>query len=418
MKGDNSSDMIQQFLLSAALFSAAALLSAADTLPTVPANPNVRVIEEIVAKVNNDIITRGELERQRVQIEAEIRQQKGLSGEELTKEVKQKQADALREKIDQLLLVQKGKDLNINVDPEITRQLADIQVEQKISDPDKFHEWVSQASGGLSFEDVRQNMKDQLITRKVVSQEVGSKISVPQPEIQKYYDDHKAEFVRQEMVFLREILIKPTVDTPAGLTAAKKKADEIVVRARNNEKFSLLVRDYSAAETAKNDGDLPPYKRGEMPKEMEDSVFTKTKGYITDPMKVASGYLILRVEDHYAAGQASIDDVKNEIMDHLYTPQMQPKLRSYLTQLRQDAFLEIRGGYSDSGAAPGKDTSWKDPSVLKPQTTTKEEVAARKHKKKMLGVGVPFTSSTPKQAPAAPTVTPTPQAPVTPPNQQ
>lgn len=409
--------MLQQFRLPAAFVFAAAALLAADTVPTVPANPNVRVIEEIVAKVNNDIITRGELERQRVQIEAEIRQQKGLSGDELAKEVKQKQADALRDKIDQLLLVQKGKDLNINVDPEVTRRLADIQVEQKISDPDKFHEWVSQASGGMPFEDVRQNMKDQLITQKVVSQEVGSKISVPQQEIQKYYDAHKAEFIRQEMVFLREILIKPTADSPAGWAAAKKRAEEVVQRARANEKFSQLVRDYSAAETAKNDGDLPPYKRGEMPKELEDAVFTKNKGYITDAMKVASGYLILKVEDRYAAGQASLDDVKNEIMDRLYSPQMQPKLRTYLTQLRQDAFLEIRGGYVDSGAAPNKDTSWKDPSVLKPQTTTKEEVAARKHKKKMMGVSVPFTSTAPKQAAPAPTVTPTKQTPVTPPNQ-
>ena len=65
-------------------------------------------------------------------------------------------------------------------------------------------------------------------------------------------------------------------------------------------------------------------------------------------------------------------------------PRMQPKVREFLTKLREDAFLEIRAGYVDSGAAPGKDTAWKDPAQLKPQTTTKEEVAARKHKKKLL----------------------------------
>ena len=98
--------------------------------------PTPRVIEEIVAKVNNDIITRGELEKTRAQLEYEIRQQKGLSGAELDKEVRQHQADALRDQIDQLLLVQKGKDLNINVDPDVTRRLADIQTQDaKISDP-------------------------------------------------------------------------------------------------------------------------------------------------------------------------------------------------------------------------------------------------------------------------------------------
>lgn len=404
-----------------AVFSvSAALLPAAGADPVLPANPNIRVVEEIVAKVNNDIITRGELEKMRVQIESELRLKKGLSGQELEKEVNAHQADALRDKIDQLLLVQKGKDLNIKVEGEITRRFAEIQVESKISDPDKFHEWIREQSGGVSYEDVRQNMTDQLMTQKVIGEEVGSKISVPQSEIQKYYDDHKTEFVRQEMVFLREILVAPSDASPAAWAAAEKKAKEIVARARNNEKFSQLARDYSAAETAKNDGELGAFKRGELKKELEDKVFTQNKGYVTDAFKTDNGYLILKVEDRYAAGQASLEDVKNEIMDRLYTPRLQPALRAFLTKLREDAFLEIRGGYVDSGAAPNKDTSWKDPATLKPDTTTKEEVASRKHKKKVLGVAVPFSAKTPAATPPPPPplVTPVSSTPVKPPGQQ
>jgi len=371
--------------------------------------PNIRVIEEIVAKVNNDIITRGELERTRLQLEAELRQ-KGLSGPELAAEVQKHQADALRDQIDQLLLVQRAKDMNINVDPDVTRRMAEIQVESKITDPDKFHEWVRQQSGGQSFEDVRQQMKNQISTQRVIGQEVGSKISVPTPELQKYYDEHKAEFVRQEMVFLREILIAPTDKTPASWAAAEKKAKDIQARARKGEKFSALARDYSAAESAKNDGELPPYKKGDMRKELEDLVFKQNKGYVTDLLKTDNGYVFFKVEERYAPGQASLEDVKNEIMERLYTPRMQPALRAYLTKLREDAFLEIRGGYVDSGAAAGKDTSWKDPATLKPETTTKEEVASRK-KKKMLGV-IPRGSSKidPGKLPP-PTVTPVPPAP-------
>jgi parvulin-like peptidyl-prolyl isomerase len=398
-----------------------ALLPAAGTDPVVPTNPNIRVVEEIVAKVNNDIITRGELEKMRLQIESELRLKKGLTGAELEKEVKAHQADALRDKIDQLLLIQKGKDLGLKVDGEITRRFAEIQVDSKISDPDKFHEWIREQSGGIPYEDVRQNMTDQLMTQKVIGEEVGSKINVPQSEIQKYYDDHKAEFVRQEMVFLREILIAPTDASPAAWAAAEKKAKEVVARARNNEKFTQLVRDYSAAESAKNDGELGSYKRGELKKELEDKVFAQNKGYVTDPIKNDNGYLILKVEDRYAAGQASLEDVKNEIMDRLYTPRLQPALRTYLTKLRQDAFLEIRGGYVDSGAAPNKDTSWKDPATLKPETTTKEEVAAtHKKKKKLLGVPVPFSGSAvkPSSPPPPPLVTPVSNTPVTPPDHQ
>jgi peptidyl-prolyl cis-trans isomerase SurA len=405
-----------------AIFSlTATLLPAAPADPVIPANPNVRLIEEIVAKVNNEIITRTEMEKLRIQIDSELRLKKGLAGVELEKESKAREADAMESKIDQLLLIQKGKDLNIKVEGEITRRFAEIQVDSKISDPDKFHEWIREQSGGLSYEDVRQNMTDQLITQKVIGQEVGSKINVPQSAIQKFYDEHKTEFVRQEMVFLREILVAPTDASPAAWAAAEKKAKEVVLRARNNEKFNVLARDYSAAETARNDGELGSFKRGELKKELEDKVFAQNKGYVTDEFKTDNGYLILKVEERFAAGQASLEDVKNDIMDKLYTPRLQPSLRTYLTKLREDAFLEIKPGYLDSGAAPNKDTTWKDPATLKPETTTKEEVAARKHKKKVLGVGVPFTSSGSTKSsspPPPPLVTPVSQNPVKTPGQQ
>jgi peptidyl-prolyl cis-trans isomerase SurA len=358
---------------------------------TDPANPNVRLIEETIAKVNNEIITRSEMEKQRIQIESELRLKQGLSGDELEKKTATYLADGLKDRIDQLLLVQKGKDLNIKVEGEVTRWLAEVQVESKISDPDKFREWIREQSAGISYEDVRQNRADLLLTRRVIAQEVGSKLAVPQTEIHKYYGDHKGEFVRQEMVFLSEILIAPKDASSSAWADAEKKAKDIALRAQNNEKFGQLARDYSAAESARSDGELGSFKRGELKKELEERVFAQTKGYVTEPFKTENGYLILKVEERYAAGQASIDDVKNEIMDKLYTARLDPALRTYLNKLREDAFLEIKAGYVDAGAAPGKDTSWKDAVLLKADTTTKEEVAARKHKKKLLGVAVPFT---------------------------
>ncbi len=397
--------MLSKYWLGSATFALTSLMSFAAEAP------KIRVIEEIVAKVNNDIITRGELERTRTQLEAELKQQKNLGGEPLAVQLKKHEADALRDQIDQLLLVQRAKDLSINVDPDVTRRIAEIQVESKISDPDKFHEWVRQQSGGQSFEDVKQQMKNQISTQRVIGQEVGSKISVPQAEIQKYYDEHKSEFVREEMVFLREILIAPTDKTPVGWAAAEKKAKDIQARARKGEKFSQLARDYSAAESAKSEGELGSFKKGQLRKEIEDVVFKQNKGYVTDLVKTDNGFVFLKVEERYAPGQAALEDVKNEVMERLYTPRMQPALRAYLTKLREDAFLEIRGGYVDSGAAPGKDTSWKDPATLKPETTTKEEVASRK-RKRLLGI-VPRGSSkiNNKLPPPTPTVTPVPPAP-------
>ncbi len=125
---------------------------------------DVHIIEEIVAKVNNDIITKGELARVRMDIEAELRQQ-GATGPKLNDALREKSADALRDQIDQLLLVQKAKDLNINVDGEISKRLAAMQVQSKITDDDKFHDFIREQMG-MSFEDFKQQAKNSLLTQQ------------------------------------------------------------------------------------------------------------------------------------------------------------------------------------------------------------------------------------------------------------
>src|SRR5690349_4351412 len=142
----------------------------------IAAAADVHVLEEIVAKVNGDIITRGEIERTRQQLAVELRQQ-GVSGAKLQQELKDREKDALRDQIDQLLLVQRGKDLNINVDTEVTKRLAEIQIQSKITDPDKFHDFIREQSG-MPFEDFKSQMKNQILTQRVIGQEVGSRMNV------------------------------------------------------------------------------------------------------------------------------------------------------------------------------------------------------------------------------------------------
>ena len=131
-----------------------------------------------------------------------------------------------------------------------------------------------------------------------------------------------------------------------------------------------------------------------MSKQLEDLIWEKDRNFITEPIKIKNGFLILKVEDHHKAGQAERDEVEGEIMDMLSQPRLQPELRKFLTKLRLDAFLEIREGFSDSGAAPGKSTKWTDPAQLKPETTTKAAVLAKNHRKKVLWmVPVPGTNT-------------------------
>lgn len=377
---------------------------------------DVRIVEEIIAKVNGDIITRGEMEQARTRLMEEAKSQ-GLTGAQLAEVVRNQDKNALRDQIDQLLLVQRGKDLDVKVDADVTRRLAEIQSQSKITDPDKFHDYIREQTG-MSFEDFQQQMKNTLLTQKVIGEEISSRISIPEADLRKYYEEHQKEFVREEQVFLSQILLSTEGKTPAQVAAAQKKAADLVTRARKGEKFSDLARQNSDdPATAKDGGQLPPYKRSEhlLVKEIEDLVFQQKRGYVTDAIKLPQYLLILKVDDHYEAGQASFEEVKEQITQKLAEPKMEPKVREYLTNLRQNAFLQIKDGYVDAGAAPGKDTRWKDVIQLKPETTTKEEVAAKRKRKLLkvipLGTAKSAAGATPAATTPAATTPPPPDTP-------
>jgi parvulin-like peptidyl-prolyl isomerase len=383
--------MISRFVVLSAAVVAAALAA------------EIRVVEEIAAKVNGDIITRGELEQTRRTKEQELKGQ-GLSGAKLAQALREAQANSLSDQIDQLLLVQKAKDHSINVDADITRQIAELQVNSKISDPDKFHDWVREQTG-MTFEDYRDGMKRQMLSQRVIMQEVGRGINVPEAELQKYYDEHKNEFVRQEQVFVSQILISTDGKTPEQIAAAEKKAKDVSARWRKGEKTTDLIREASDDPNSAYNS----YQRGQLAKQIEDIVFVQKKGFVTDPIRTPTHFVVMRVEERYEAGQATFEEVKSEIEDRIRRQRMEPKIREYLSRLRTQAFLEIKDGYVDSGAVPGKDTRWHDVAQLKPQTTTKEEVASRvKHRRKLLFVPIPGTNKKEPQKIDLPTPPPAP----------
>jgi len=341
----------------------------------------VRIIEQIIAKVNGEIITQSEIKRYLRAAEAELRQQ-GLTGERLEQALKAREADILRDRIDNLLLVQRAKELDIKVDSDVTKQLADLQRRAKIADQEKFQEFVREQSG-MSFEDFRQQLTDDLLRRRVISQEIGSKIHIPRSEIEKYYKEHQDEFIRDERVFLSEILISTVGKSPEEITALEKKARSLVERARRGERFPELARDNSDSESAEEGGELGAFSRRDLQPQIADIVFAQQRGYVTDPIRIPNGFLILRVDEKHNAGLASLEEVENEIFQKLADPKFQPAVREYLTKLRMNAFLEIREGYVDSGAAPGKDTSWMRAAELKPETVTKEEVVSRRYRPRL-----------------------------------
>ncbi|HLJ13878.1 MAG TPA: peptidylprolyl isomerase [Bryobacteraceae bacterium] len=357
---------------------------------------DIGVVDEIIAKVNGDIITRGDLEHSRKQLEAELHQQ-GLSGSRLADALRDQEQNMLRDKIDQLLLVQKGKELNINVDSDVSKYLADMQRQFNIADPDKFQQFIHDQTG-LPFEDYKNDIKNGYLTQRVIRQEVGSKITIKKEEIAKYYNEHKSEFNRQEKVILSEIFLSTEGKDAAAAAAIEKKAKDLVARARKGEKFGELARANSDGASAQAYGDIGGWEKGKLQPILEKAVWDKPRGYVTDPVRMPNGLEILKVEEHQKAGQETLEEAEQEITEKLFAPRMQPEVRAYLTKLRQDAFLQLKPGYVDSGAAPGKDTRWQDPAQLKPETVTKEEVSAKtRHKRLLWMIPIPGTETTAKQ---------------------
>lgn len=361
---------------------------------TVASQADVVTIEQIIAKVNGEIITNVDLDHDRADLEKQLRAN-GMTGQRLEDALKAEVPNLLRNKIDNLLLMQKGKELDLKVDPDVNKYIADLQRQTGTTDPQKFEALVRQETG-KSYEDFKADIKNNLLSQGVMREEVMRKIQFKGEEIRAYYDTHKDEFQREERVFLREIAISTQgkQDNPTAMAAAEKKAKDLVDRARRGERFAELAQTNSDSPTAKDGGALDPYKKGELAPAIEAAVWDKERGTILDPIKIPTGLLILRVEEHHKAGLADFEEVEQEIQNRILDSRRQAALRAYLTKLRDVSFLEIKAGYEDTAAAPSKDTKWNDPAELKPDTTTKSEVLANPSRKRIFGmVPIPGTKS-------------------------
>lgn len=334
-----------------------------------------QVLETIVARVNNDIVTLSELNKNRAQLQAELGQR--LRGIELSAQVAEKEKDLLRDLVDNLLLVQKGKDLGLNVDTEMVKYQDKLRKDMNLASMEDLEKAV--VAQGLNFEDWKANTRNEMIKRQVIGREVSSNIKVSQDEIKKFYDTNKDKMQRPEMVFLRELLISTENKTGPALEAAEKKAADVLAKAKKGDNFGELAAKESDADSAKNGGDIGGFERGKgMAKEIEDAVWSLKKGGVTDIIKVKTGLLILKVEEHTQAGIPPLADIEPQVQDQIYMERMQPALRTYLTKLRNEAYLEVRPGYTDSGAPETLSSAHLIPVDVSPEELTTTVAGAKK----------------------------------------
>jgi len=349
------------------------------------AQTKTRVVEEIVARVNNEIITRSDLERARAEVEQEARQEcQNCAPQQLQALIAEKQKNVLRDLIDQSLLVQRAKDLSINVDTDVTKRLDQLRQQNNLKDMDELEKKIRDS--GLDYEDFKNSIRNNLLTQEVIRSEVGRNIIISREEIQKYYDEHKNDFVRPEQIYLREIFVSTEGKKESELPDLEKKANNLLDRVRKGEDFAELAKRYSDGNSAPRGGELPAFERSQLSKELADVVFKMNRGQMTDVIRTKQGFLILKVEQRYDAGLQPVDKVEGEISNRIYEAKMEPGLRNYLKTLRQDSYVVVKPGYVDSAAVAS--TPIQEVAPVNP-----EDEKERKGKKKFLLFGKRKTAS-------------------------
>ena len=342
----------RRFRTPAAFGMGAMLLACCAAAQTHPATEQApyggEVVESIIARVNDQIITRSAYDRSLKDMEQED-EQRGATPDQVADDRK----NLLRSLIDQQLWLSRGKQLGTTCDIELTKRLDAIRKQYHLSSIEDLQKAAEEQ--GVSFADFKANICNQIITQNVMRQEVGSTIQITPGEARQYYEQHKQDFVQPESIHLDEILVSTgSTDDPKKAAAAKAKAEDIEAKLNAGGDFAQLARTFSDGPTAAGGGDLGDYKRGQLPQQLEDKVFPLKAGQWTEPILTRQGWIILKVTQHTAAGAAPYKQVESQVDDALYMSRMEPAIRAYLNKMRDNASIFIAPGYTDTAATPNE----------------------------------------------------------------
>jgi peptidyl-prolyl cis-trans isomerase SurA len=363
------------------------------------------VVEEPIVFVNDQIISKSDYERQLEEMEATGRQQNWTA-----QQLEDQKKNLLRDMVDQQLLLSKGKELGITGETDMVKQLDQIRKQNNLDSMEALE--AAAKAQGVSFEDFKQHIRDRIITQQVIGQEVYRKVNISQSDIQRYYDQHKAELDQPESVKLSEILIPN--DTTAGtdeaaqVAAAQTKADAVYAKLQAGAKFDELAKSTSAGTTAAEGGDLGEFKRGKLAKVFEDQTFNMKAGQFTKPIRTKQGFVIFEVTAHNPGGIPPLKDVLPQIEEAIGSERTEPALRAYLKQLREEAYLEYKPGYVDTAYVPNPSKPTYS-AYTAPTPKKKKKVQRTRYRQRTFGSAPKKElASTPATAPAS---APTPDAP-------
>lgn len=294
-----------------------------------------KTVDRIVAQVNDDIITLSELNRQTAEFRKELASK--YTGPQLEQMIQKAEQQALDNLITEKLMYQKGVELGFNadVDTKVSAEVQGLVKELNFKDTEELEKYFEQA--GRSLKEYRENVKRQIIIQDLIYAFVDSRITLLTTEIEKYYQEHQAEFSTPEEVTLSEILIAGE----GNGTEAEARANDIYSRLQKGESFADLATQYSKGSTANKGGSIGAYLLSKLNADTVKVIAGLKEGDVSKPQKIKEGIIIYRIDTRKVSATVPMDQVRNEIRSRIHSKKRGPEIERYVNQLKEEAYINI-----------------------------------------------------------------------------
>jgi len=306
--------------------------------------PRADILEQVLVKVNGDIITKTDLEQRQV---AALRQKdpnlRPENEAELRKALAEITPSVIVDAVDELLILQRGRELGYTMSTEQFDSIVEnIKKENKLEDEEQFQAALKQE--GMTMADLRKQLERTMIIQRVQQVEIMSKLEVTDAELKMYYDSHKETFTTKPQLTLREILVAvPTSDRGVNVgleEEAKGKAEEIRRRLEAGEPFARLAADLSDSPSKANGGLVGPITMDVLAPEFQEALKDLKPGDLTPVLRTGRGYQVVRLETMETATVKPFDESRDEIADRIANEKRRGEFTKFLEKLRGQAIID------------------------------------------------------------------------------
>jgi peptidyl-prolyl cis-trans isomerase SurA len=312
-------------------------------------------IEQIAARVNGDIILKSEIDREVEVRRFEMMKKPGIDPATLDKEMAEESKVILRDLIDRALLLQIAKEAGLNADTDVEKTMEDLRVQQKFETREELEKAIIKDYGDL--DEFKNDIRTKFLTQQVIEHEVYGRMIVTNEEMRRYYDEHTKDFDRPAGIRISEITVLVDRRLPDQVAVQRKKIEDALAAVKKGDNFEDVAEKYSEVVTAERGGDMG-FVSGDLKENLNEDIAKALegldKGQVTNIVEFNDAFTFFKVTDKHTGGILSFELAHREIQYQLLSKAAPDKVRAFLTELRENAFVDVKPGFQDLGAVHPK----------------------------------------------------------------